>query len=650
MSATSTIPLATQPAPPQVDWQNDPDFHALPLAEKNKVLLKVDPQYAGLPPQEQSKALNVIHYGQGGTQFEQERAPDTQGFLSKAADVVGRQIKSAVTAPFTGVKEAYDTYNQSREAGGAVLPSLGRAAAPLALGAADPLGIARGMAQSTIDTATGGYQKRREQGYNPVYSAVAPTVAGAVNVNLPQMEEEARLGHTAGVAAEGAVPAAEFGAGEAMRIPAIGRAVEPIVRAARSPIETFAPRLAVPEAQKALTQAIQPGVNIPRAQESISIAGPRLQQLRQAGQITNAAGESLTEFKSPADLLEGVKSAKGHVWDAIEGRLGPVADLKPDTSPIADAMEKSISKRTEAQYPALAQRIRDRATTYRANMSLRDIENAIQDANDDLRNFYKRQSPTDSPISADTAATEAEVKAARSLLDQKVEQLRGAGVSDLKREYGALRDVEKSAARANAVATRQKGATLWEGLAALRAAGDFASGNVLGAAKGASTLAVGRWLAKLRDPNFLINEAFQGNRGKSFQPASAIETPPMREPRGLLGAGPTPFGAAPDTSGAADLGEPFTHPGTTPVNRGRLLGRGPLVTPPPGGYSSAVFGENQPGAYEAPRTSVRGEGGQFERGYISGIGPQQKGIQQGQIARIGDERWLWSGGKWSRIP
>jgi hypothetical protein len=59
-NATATIP------PPTVDWQNDPDFHQLPLPEKHKALLAIDPGYKALPPAEQAKALNTIHYGAGG--------------------------------------------------------------------------------------------------------------------------------------------------------------------------------------------------------------------------------------------------------------------------------------------------------------------------------------------------------------------------------------------------------------------------------------------------------------------------------------------------------------------------------------------------------------------------------------------------------
>lgn len=211
-------------------------------------------------------------------------------------------------------------------------------------------------------------------------------------------------------------------------------------------------------------------------------------------------------------------------------------------------MEKSISKRTERQFGAEADAVRKRADTYRGNMSLRDIEESIQDANNELRNFYKRQGTTDSPVGPQMAATQAEVQALRKLLDQKVEELSGEGVAPLKREYGALRDVERATAKAQAVATRQKGATLWEGLAALHAAGDFLTGNALGAAKGVGVLAIGKRLKNLRDPSYLIDKAFQGD--KAFPAAEPIPPhagPPP--PKGLLPKPATPMSGPPDTSG-----------------------------------------------------------------------------------------------------
>lgn len=531
------------------------------------------------------------------------------GFLSQAADVVGNQVKGIAAEsvkPWTALHEGYEGYERAREGGASIPRSLafGGVKAANASSILDPIKDA-----SEIPDRYNTYKPALGKVGAGLYAGLAPTAAQATGVNLPGMEESARTGNKTGVVAQAAVPAAEVAIPEAVhQVPVLSRAAEavkaPIVRAVRAPLETFAPRLAVPEAPKALTQAIQPGVNIPRAAESINIAGPRLQQVRQATGM---------EFKTPADLLEGVKTAKGQVWDAIEQRMGPVAQLHADTSPVAQAMEGSISKRTQQQFPAQAKAIQERAATYRNTMSLRDIENAIQDANDDLKNFYKRGSAGDSPTSSDTAATEAEVKALRTLLDQKVEKLSGAGVADLKREYGALRDVERATARANAVATRQKGANLWEGLAALRAAGDFASGNLLGAAKGAGTLAVGRWLAKLRDPNFLIDQSFQGS--KAFKPAQAIPPAPGPNIRGALppapsAAIPMPGQIALDTSGGP-RGVPEGWGRPRLLNAAPAPAREPLVTPEP--------------ASNAPRQLP---GGQLSK-RIAGLLPKQNVSETG---------------------
>jgi len=114
----------------------------------------------------------------------------------------------------------------------------------------------------------------------------------------------------------------------------------------------------------------------------------------------------------------------------------------------------------------------------------------------------------------------AEARELRKLIDDSVKNLSGDGVKDLKREYGAQRDVEKALARQYAIATRTPGAPLWEGLAYLHAAGDLMSGNLMGAAKAAATLTVGHRLQMLRDPGALLNQSFHGKQ--AFAPAEPI--------------------------------------------------------------------------------------------------------------------------------
>lgn len=323
--------------------------------------------------------------------------------------------------------------------------------------------------------------------------------------------------------------------------------VKPVANAASSAVERFK----TPEAQRAMTQAIQPGVNIPRAQESIGIAGPRMQQVREAtGREVNNTG----------DALELNRDAKKVVLKAIEDRVGPVADLQPDTSTVAKAMRGSMDNITRKQYGAAADAIEKRASVYdEGGHTFRDIENRIQTLNNHLANFYKQATPGENPVSMHAEADLAEVKELRDVLDKGVENLSGDGVKDLKREYGAQRDVEKALARQHAVTTRQKGAGLWEGLAYLHAAGELASGNLMGAAKSAATLAAGKRLATLRNPNFLLKQAFHGK--DAFEAAEAIPAhagPPA--PHGLLPKPATEAGFTQEDASGSTRGGRYTTP------------------------------------------------------------------------------------------
>ena len=336
-----------------------------------------------------------------------------------------------------------------------------------------------------------------------------------------------------------------------------------INRAVVEPAKTWAgnitSRLRTPEAQQAMTQAIQPGVNIPKAQRSIEVAGPRIQQLKQSGQLTDLDGNPITEIKSNGDLVAASRAAQKHIIDAIEQRLGPVADLQQDTSSVARDMRASVSKRVRSQYPQEAAAIEKRAAMYDKPMTLRDINDAIIDANDDLKGFYRRPVAGEASTSASIRATQAEVQQLRKILDKGVENLSGKGVAELKREWGAQRDIERAAARQHAIATRQKGANLWEGLAALHAAGDLVSGNMLGAVRGAATMAMGKRLAMLRDPSYLLDQAFQGKKAfKAAEPIPPHAGPPA--PKGLLPRPPIemPSGQQ-DTSGPVRGGR-YTTP------------------------------------------------------------------------------------------
>lgn len=490
---------------------------------------------------------------------EEKKQPEKKSFLSRAYEGVRNWMPEGIArrglekgSEWAGRKQE-QSYDEGLKAAAHGEPA--KSTAP---------GAGYGMMSSAMRYAASAIQPKPKDAAIMAGSVLAPEIVGpamiAHGLHSGAKEVPAALKGNPEAAEKALLGGAEAAGGGAMTGSALApKAPRTFTRNAlsaanRTLVKGEPPNAMVPEAQKALTQAIQPGVNIPRAQESIGIAGPRMQQVRQATGV---------EVKNTQDALNLVRASKDVVHRAIEDRLGPVADLQPSTKPIADAMEKSISGRTERQFPGDAASIRKRADTYRGNLSLREIENSIQDANNELRNFYKRPGATDSPTSAHMDATLAEVKALRELLDDKVESLSGAGVKPLKREYGALRDVERATARQHAVATRTKEGGLWEGLAYLHAAGDLMSGNALGAAKAGGALTVGRMLKTLRDPNFLLRQSFHGPKAfEAAEPIAAHAGPSA--PAGLLPAPPTEAGwtAPPDASGPVSAGErtpPFIH-------------------------------------------------------------------------------------------
>ncbi len=553
-------------------------FSGPPEAPKEPGMLETAREFYKLRPSEQEAVESPLSLkGYGPTAFKARlkiagryatdlaampgellKAPTTKAeqFVEGAGGRGAVGVKRAILDPFYNLGK--ETYEAAKE---------GRYTDALRTGLLTPLGPVGALANARIEEADPGLRSLSE--------GVTPNPMGAAHKGLLDI-----------ATAEVAPAATRLGvrAGTATRAG--------LQKAGQVPIAvTEKLGLRVPPAPKALRQAIQPGMNIPRAGESIDIAGPRLKQIADRDGVSF---QRLTKEKgeNTGKLLDVVRTGKRQVLASIEQRLGPIDEVQADVSGAGEAMRKSTSKRVRRQFPDEAKRIEERAATYDEPMSLRDIEESIIDGNEDLRPIYKQAVPGESGTSAGMKATQAEIAFLRKRLDQKVQELTGSGVAELKREYGALRDVERATARQHAVQTRVKGAGLWEGLAALHAAGDFISGNALGALRGAGTLAVGRRLQLLRNPDYLIQEAFHGKRPFAAAPPIPIVTMP-------LGAGMPP--ALPPRSGG-----PVSPPGMVPIRVG------PTVRPAlPGGnvrgaLPSSTGSEYFPPTLARPLTPVPG--------------------------------------------
>lgn len=343
--------------------------------------------------------------------------------------------------------------------------------------------------------------------------------------------------------------------------------------------------LAAPTAEKAMHQAIQPSVTIPRATESVRLAGPELQRVRQARGVeirdTGVKGEALEAH------AENIIEAKRALWQEYEQRLQPFEGFYEKAHRVGRAMRDAVDQRTRRQYPAAAKAIDQRAGTYNRAMSLREIEDAIQSANNELANWYKRSAADPGTVSPNIAASKAEVAALRKLLDEKLQSLTGASTREFKQLYGALRDVEKATARQIFVQARQKGASLYEALGALAAVGDVLSGGA-GAIKGMARFALGRRLAQLRNPDYLIEQAYHGKNAFPTGAARPSYTPPVGGQ--WMPPAPAPPAAPPGAAGAvvrpiagqARQPRAALPPAQPPqLGPGRVIPAGPVRSTPP---------------------------------------------------------------------
>lgn len=84
----------------QINIHDDPEFHALPAAEKHKVLMSEDADYRGMQPSEQAKALDEIHYGNLG----RDESKFTGGGRNRLADTIDKWRGGAENVVRGGLK------------------------------------------------------------------------------------------------------------------------------------------------------------------------------------------------------------------------------------------------------------------------------------------------------------------------------------------------------------------------------------------------------------------------------------------------------------------------------------------------------------------------------------------------------------------
>lgn len=285
----------------------------------------------------------------------------------------------------------------------------------------------------------------------------------------------------------------------------------------------------------------------------------------------NALRESLPELKASEaalgkpietieDLLSATKDAKKRLWAAREEILGPAREMgsQVDGNDIADAIERSIPKRTAQMDPGKAESIVRGAQTYRKKLSLDEAESLLREVNNELEAYYNKLPPGRAKSESDPAIAPilAEAKALRASIEKTLgAEGQGAGARELARRYGKLMEIEDAAYRRVNVANRQQPESLSEQMGNWSAAGDIARGawalsrgdirGMADVAAGTAKREAAKFAKEQQTTNALIRRSMAAVKSK---PAPYPKyTPP--KVAGLLEAGPTRMGPGADTSG-----------------------------------------------------------------------------------------------------
>lgn len=315
-------------------------------------------------------------------------------------------------------------------------------------------------------------------------------------------------------------------------------------------------------AQKDLMASMKPIGNKPYFNESLQRAVPELNK------ASKAAGKPINTIRDAYDL---VSEAKKSVWDeytalmqandakaqeaimqakkidlpkrTIENKLKlqsepsvirpmkeefvdrtmdaqrslnqAVDTLTIDGNQIADSMVSAIGPRLERQNPALAEKIRKTADTYRHRMDLREAEQFLQEGNHELAPIYARGPAATQAAKVDpnTAHLFKEVESIREQLYAKLDALPGdKNAAELKRRYGALEEVQKKLSK-KVNSTDSAEPTNWAeqlswAQAGGRAARDLATGHPIKATVNIAYPVAAKYARSANSPDALIQRAF----------------------------------------------------------------------------------------------------------------------------------------------
>lgn len=254
---------------------------------------------------------------------------------------------------------------------------------------------------------------------------------------------------------------------------AVNKTVQAAGDLANRVAETVSP---TPTPESSLFRAIKPYARKIDFEKNLKLSMPRIND------VVDATSKPVTGLD---DLIEHhIPEAKKAVWKEYEALTGG-QPIDVDLTPVADAMEGSISKKMLLEDPDAAQAIRDRAANYRGKVvPQEDAEDLLRTTNAELEAYYNKY-PTARRKALDknpeTALLDAQGKSLREQIYDAIDPTNGgAAAKQLKKTYGALMELEEEGFRRLNQSKRMQPESLAQQMAKIHAAG-----RVVGGAGGA---------------------------------------------------------------------------------------------------------------------------------------------------------------------
>jgi len=245
------------------------------------------------------------------------------------------------------------------------------------------------------------------------------------------------------------------------------------------------------------------------AVKSIAKSKEALKFVDEFGEIsTGQVPKNLSEFSQAITQRKQQVFADYDALQKATNSAGAVVDLTPITvelgkvanNPVMRDLAPNAAKYAEQRLTALAER---------ESYTPASAQEAIAVLNDSLEAFYKNPSAETASIASIDALIANNL---RKGLDSVIERTVGEGYQGLKKEYGALKSIEKDVNTRLLIDARKAGAStlnFYDVFSASDIAGGLLSGNPLAIAKGSMLALISKKIRMDKDPNRAVKVMFK---------------------------------------------------------------------------------------------------------------------------------------------